>query len=519
MDDYEINDVGSVGLVQDLPAHTIVPEAFDKLENMRCFDGKLAKLRGQTTVFTAPDQIPLFIQQLVDPSQVWWLYASMDKIWVWDGSAYFDISRAAGYTATEASQWDGTVLGGIPIFNNGTDVPQFWASYSTGALFDDLTAWDVSWRAKAVKAYGPYLVAMNVTKGGTAHPHMVKWSHPADPGALPISWDETDPTKDAGEYELPDSRAGLLLNGGALRGQMFLYKENAVWRMQSIGGLLVFSFSSFIDSNGMIAPKAFAQSPDGMRHVVLMQDDLVIHDGQAVRSLLTNRVRRALFNRLDRAQASKCFLFTNSEYREVWVCYPEVGADAPNRALIWNQENDALTEASINFTCAESGYVEGTELGVWDDYPVTSWDDFDGVWNTKTARKVVVGNTTPRFLQLDTGGLRNAIKYNAIARRTNLAIMGKRRDGSPIQDYKRLKMYRRVWLKASGDPFFVRVGVQEEIDGTVRWTRKKLFSPATDQFVDVLKSGRALAIEFSSRDSGLWEVHGYKPEVVPLGFF
>lgn len=525
MDDYEINDVGAVGLVQDLPAHTILPEAWTLLSNMRCFDGKLSKLAGHQEVFASPSQAPRFIMPVVNPAQVWWLYASASKLWVWDGTAHTDMSRSVGgaYSSASPYQYNGTILGGIPIINNGLDVPQYWAAYATGTKFANLSNWTSTHRCKAIKAFGPFLVAVNITKSGATSPHMVKWSHPADPGALPISWDHTDQALDAGEVELPDSNTGMLLNCGTLRGQMFLYKEQAIWRMRLIGGQGIFSFEPFVESAGMISPRGFAYTPDGLKHVVMTSDDVVVHDGQSMQSILTNRVRRELFDkRLDRNNVNKCFLFTNPKYREVWICYPEAtGTDEVSRALIWNQESNIISgEAILQMACADTGFVEAATPGAWDDFSSTTWQETELTWNQRASRSVVMADgSSTKFFELDVGGERDGKKYRARAQRTNLAIMGKKRDGSPIQDYKRMKMYRRVWLKASGGVFSVRVGVQQQIDGPVVWKEWQTFDPATDQWVDAIMSGRALAIEFASSSSDLWQVHGYKPEVVPLGNF
>jgi len=143
-----------------------------------------------------------------------------------------------------------------------------------------------------------------------------------------------------------------------------------------------------------------------------------------------------------------------------------------------------------------------------------------GPWNTRERCKVVVARSTDnRFFRYDTGSLRDGVAFRARAQRKSLAIMGQDRQGAVIQDFKRMKMYRRVWIKASGAPCMVRLGVQQEIDGAIAWSPAKPFNPKVDQYLDFVKSGRAIVVEFYSRDSGLWSVHGYKPEVVPLGEF
>src|SRR5258706_476813 len=81
--------------------------------------------------------------------------------------------------------------------------------------------------AKIIRSFGPYLLALNVTKGANIYPHMVKWGHPADPGSVPSSWDETDETKDTGEKDLPDVTAGVIQDGLPLQGNFYVYKEGS----------------------------------------------------------------------------------------------------------------------------------------------------------------------------------------------------------------------------------------------------------------------------------------------------
>ena len=85
------------------------------------------------------------------------------------------------------------VFGGIPILNDGFDVPQAWiGAYSTALKLVDLPNWPSGMRAEVLRNFGSYLVAFNITDplttsadGGHIFPHLVQWSNPAEPGTVP----------------------------------------------------------------------------------------------------------------------------------------------------------------------------------------------------------------------------------------------------------------------------------------------------------------------------------------------
>src|SRR4051812_32315763 len=126
----EIDDVAKYGVIRDMPPYQLPPEAWSLGENVRFTDDSVSRLLGETQIFGTPGVAPYFAQYISSASQPWWLYTSLTKAYVYDGSSHTDITRAVGgnYGATGALDWNGTILGGIPILNNGIDVPQYWSA-------------------------------------------------------------------------------------------------------------------------------------------------------------------------------------------------------------------------------------------------------------------------------------------------------------------------------------------------------------------------------------------------------
>jgi hypothetical protein len=526
MPDIDINDLATLGVVNDVKPYMLPPEALTLALNVRYRDKALESLLGWEQVFGTPGVAPHFLMPIVTTATRYWLYSSLAKIYVYDGIAHADITRAAGgdYAAVNTADWNGTILGGIPIFNNGTDVPQFRANMTAGTKFANLTNWPATTRAKVIRAFGPYLMAFNVTEAGVAKPHMIIWSHPADPGSIPVSWDYTDPTRDTGNKDLEDVNSGVILDALPLQSTMFIYKGTSTWRANIIGGRFIFDFKTFLETSGILAARCVALTGDGTRHCVVTQDDMIWHNGNRVVSILNDRQRTKLFAEMDTVNYANSFLFCNPLASEMWFCYPTSGNTQPNKALIWNYkeggEKGVISFADgITFRNAAIGDVEGDSSELWSD-GLDDWSEDTGPWSEFTRRRVVLAGTdATKFYNMDRGSTRDGVAFTQTVQREGLAIVGRKRSGEWIVDHQVRKMFQRLWPKVSGAAVNIRLGSQELVDGPISWGPTVVFDPATSRVSDNDPiSGAALAWEVST-SSKSWRFDGYKATIAPLGQF
>lgn len=519
----EINDVASKGVIHDVQGYMLPPEAWTLGTNVRFAEGAVERNGGAAQVFGTPGVAPHFILPVAkgqgNVSTIYWLYTSLTKGYVFDGTTHTNITRqTAGndvnYTGAETREWNGTLLGGVPILNNGVDVPQFWsADLNVANKLANLTNWPSTWRTRCMRAFGPILMAFGVNKGSDQFPHLVSWSHSADPGTIPNSWDVDDETKDTGQTDLADVHAGIIIDALPLRGQMFIYKEGSVWRCRDIGGTFIFDFENFLETAGILAPRCAILTGDGARHVVATQDDIIIHNGSSHDSILNKRMKRYLFNQIDLTNYRNCFMFANPAKDEIGFAFPESGATNPSRAVVWNYregELGALSERAIDFRNAAAGTVETATDETWDDDTGT-WDETNEGWATLNRRKVVTANTdVTKFAAMDTGNDNLGAPIVGTLQRVGIAVDGKKRNGEWIVNPYSRKVLRRVWLKMSGGPVQVRVGFQASVEGPVTWRPAKSFNPATQRYVDFMGNGAAISIEISG--SAPWRLEGYALE-------
>jgi hypothetical protein len=541
----EINDLAKVGQINDIAPYMLPPEAWTLAENIRYSKGSPQVLDGWAQVFGTPTVAPHFAMSVKGSAQTWWLYASLTALAVYDGVTHTNVSRVAGgaYVTNTTDQWNGVVFGGIPIFNNGMDIPQAWiGAYATTLKFVNLPNWPSGMRANILRNFGSYLVAFNVTDplttgadGGHIFPHLVQWSNPAAPGSVPTSWAYGNPTVEGGRKDLPDTNSGIILDALQLGSTMFIYKERSVWKMNYIGGQFIYQFDTFLADVGLLAPRCVCMDITGTRHVMVTQDDIIVHNGNTTDSVLTDRQRITLFGTINRDAVNASFMFCNKSKDEIWFCYPESGQLQASRALIWNAKGGkgAISFATgINFRNAVVGDLQGVNTELWSDGTDT-WDDETGPWSQIFKQKLVLCAPDPvrdltytnfRFYQLDSGTSRDiGPPATPVLAREDLGIVGQKRDGSLINDFKQMKLVDSVWPKLNGAPIRLRVGFREVVGGPLTWQDYTTFNPATDLWVNTIVNenlpgcGKAVSIEFSSSDLTAWRLDGYSMNIEVIG--
>lgn len=525
MADVSINSVSRFGVNRDRPVYKLPPGAWEVGENVRILgEGIGAYGLGWASVLGDATEPPTSLLYIKGPTQPWWIYTSETKAYVISGLTHTEITRGSGvYTASEAKNWNSTILGGIPILNNGLDVPQYWSQYSPGQLLQNLTNWPSTLRAKFIKTIGPYVMAAHLTESGASKPHRVLWSHPAAPGSVPSSWDPTDETKDSRQVDLPDSDSGLITEMQPLKEAMLVYKESSIHRFRPNGGRTIFSRDTLSESAGCLSPRCVARTANGQAHISLASDDLILVDGVRVRSLLTNRWKRALFNQISTDNIENCFMFGNPSNNEIFFIYPEVGSIQPTRGFVWNysdSEVGAPTEITIpeGIVAANLGDLNSDDTTTWEDFGTQLWDDDFEPWHSSQRRKVVlVDNVGSLFHVLDGAATRNGISFTGTLLRTGLPVSEADEEGNPKVDFKTYKMYDRLWLDMKGDPVQVRMGFQTILDGPITWTTSQAFDPRTQRYVDFPSpvTGVAFCLEISSISQFL--LTGYTVGVQPAG--
>jgi hypothetical protein len=523
MPTIELHNLGSLGVIKDLPAHTIPPEAWSDANNVRFQEGHVQKYKGHTQIFGTPTVTPGWGINVPAATQNYWIYTSKTKAYVFEGGIHTNITRqTAGvdvdYTASEFRQWNGGVLGGVPILNNGNDVPQYWPALVVSTKLANLVNWPSTLRAKVVRPFGPFLVALNITDGVSVFPHMYWWSHPADPGSVPVSWDYTDATKDAGRRELTDVDGGNILDALMLRNLLIVYKETSTHYVRFIGGNQKMGSDLLFSNSGILAPRCVTTADRGKKHFVVTQDDVIQHNGQEAVSLLDRRMRKFLFTDIDTTNYVNAFCLHNPAQREAWFCYPPVGETFPKKVLVWNYDNNTLQFRDFAGTYGTPGTAQVGTGTAWDSL-LNTWDEALTPWSLEGRRQLVLFDpNTTKIFKADDGETFAGTTFTAFVERLGLAVVGRDRTGQPKVNFTNRKLLKRIWPKITGNAKVnVRCGAQESLGGVVNWQPVQEFDPATQRYLDFTANGLLLCIRFESTSGLTWQLEGYDLEIEVLG--
>jgi hypothetical protein len=265
-----------------------------------------------------------------------------------------------------------------------------WYLRLSDPKFQDLSSagWDSAWQAQILRTCGGALVALNVTKGGTSYPTMVKTSAIPLAGTVPVSWDERDPATLATENILADMQGGIV-DACKLGSDLIIYGQNEPWRMTPNGQLSEFSYEPLPIQKGAINANCSIEL-DGT-NVVFGPNDMWTHDGTSEKSICDGKVRDYVYSSINMKKANRCFMSHNPKLTEISFCYVSgdgltnfKGSDGCNRAAVWNYTNDTWTFDDLPFVYGacqanlSNPVTYATAVGTYDTFGGSYQDQEDG---------------------------------------------------------------------------------------------------------------------------------------------
>ena len=527
-----VNDLGSIGLVADKEPTSLPPNAWTEISNTRCVDRSIASFAGYISLATLTGS-PQTLELIKNSNGVNYLvYGDTDKLYSVTSLSDIGVATEAeiGSGFSTAGFWDSTVLGGVGVFTNGFDNPQYWGG--SGSALDlpyDETGtttclWsDVGMTAKIIRSFRYHLFALNIEDCEGKNCRKVHWSHPADPGTVPITWRPELADYDAGFNELTDT-PGCIVDALPLRDTLQIYKTDAVYSVTYTGRYSVnepiWNFRLVTTTKGLYARNCVCDF--GGKHFFVADGDIYVYDGVQFESIADERVKNLFFDNVSRSNKDKTFCVYYERTQEVWLCYPEEDQTSCTKALVWDSIQNTWSQRDIPsadtaiFSVVErtSGYTyDSYTSGVdtYDDTPATATntipDTYDDLIDGSPFRDSLILGAPQALYEMDRTNQANGVNQVCYARRTHL----------DLGDKADWHMVLTVYPRAEGDPFDVRVGSTDVAGASPTWSAYQTFTPGTDYKLDFRVTGRMHDIEFYSDGDVSWNVESYEVDYEIVG--
>ena len=435
---------------------------------------------------------------------------SPDEIVV-DSTADFPItgtftvgSEDISYTGVTATKFTGIGRG-----ENGT----------TAATHSDDAPVFVNVYCRSMRAFRTFLVALYVQKAGVNYPRLVKWSTEASIQSTPTSWNETDSTVDAGEYELADTK-GDILDGLQLRDAFMIYKEDATYSMQFVGVPFIFSFRQLSPTIGAIAKNCVAEFDGG--HAIFGKGNFYINDGQRLKPILPQKLKEYVFTQINGDQVSKSFVAADYGRNEILFCYVSDGSigNQCDQAVVWNYVTNTFVIRDLP-ALAHMGYGvirDPTRATAWED-STNQWNTVAGPWTTSfdSTDKVLLfaSPTNTKLYRNGSGNQEDTTDMTSYVERSGLSM-----NEQGVPDHTSVKRVKAIYPKmtvSSTNVVNIYVGSQMTTEGGISWKTPVEFNPDSQSKVSVRATGKFYAVKFESTGDLDWELDGYSIEVEDAG--
>jgi len=361
-------DLDPYGVVSDTNPFDVDSE-WTGVSNMR-FNNLAAEKFGGVVLGTNTTNQAYHLQFNGNHVNPLWIYMGDGEIRTTDFSTDTDIDTN-NLASTSATNWTSSLFNNFPVMCNEVDPPMTWLNKFANPV-EFLPAWDVNLLAKSVRPYRGFLIAMNITEGAELQATRLIWSDLADNGALPASWDISDPTTLAGDVYLTQDKAEII-DGLALRDFFVIYKTHSMDLMRLTGGQNIMSFQTVQINSGLLA-KNCVQEFKG-KHFIVSDADVVLFDGQTVESIADKRVRAEIFTDIDVENYRNSFVVRYDRQDEMWFCYPTQGQSTPNKAAIWNWKDNVWTFRDLDQSHHIASGLANFAISVTYDQALYTYDD------------------------------------------------------------------------------------------------------------------------------------------------
>lgn len=407
------------------------------------------------------------------------------------------------YASLDPAQWTAVNIYSLTVFNHPTEGMWYFNQSLNPAAqpvpFKSGQTWNQSsHRAEILRAHKNFLFALKVDNEQTSY----RWSHPADINSLPPSWDETDLAFLAGKSQV-ESR---IIDGLSLRDAFVIYSEDMISFLEPTSDTLVWRRRELTTSSGLLASNCIVEVLG--RHYYLAAGDIMMNDGNSVKSIIHNRIKSHLAANISTTNYENAFAFKCAH--EIWFCVPTHGQLYPNLAYVYDWQDDSWAIRDLPHGTTDGVYANVSQPDIeWDDADFV-WEGYDATWGSEHLNPF---EAQPVGM-LQTGKVKRLDPPNGGVFETYLE-----RDNFAIESQQQVTTIVRVYPHIEGlAPVRMRFGSHDHPGSPIRWKPWLIFNPLTDRKVDIRTTGELHAWRIESIDEGFFSISGMDIEYEPAGF-
>ncbi len=409
------------------------------------------------------------------------------------------------YNATAAAGWNGGVLGGVAILNNGVDTPQMMGT-ANDAKMAALSNWDRTKICAVMRPFKRFLVALDTTESATRYPFRVRWSHPAEGGTVPVSWSASDATKDSGYVDLSQS-SGFVIDCLPLGDINVVYKEDSIWSMAFEGGQSIFGFRQLFSDAGILGRHCVKDFDN--KHFVVSEDDVFIHDGQTKQSIVDSQIRDELFNSIHPDYKTRTFVAADREKNEMWICFTSNTNDTDafaDTAYVWNWRNNSWSKRDLpNVSFIAWGVVEYVSTTDWTESG--DWDTDNDAWDSPLKPSLILSDAGNTKLYVLGTNQHSGTSYRAWVQKDSMQL-----------GYPGTKAVTKIVPRVAGTgavDFYV--GNEMNPHEGMTWKGPYSFTPGTHSEIPVRSTGNYIGVRAESTDDKTWALDQLEIHWTPQG--
>src|SRR3990167_2256436 len=402
----------------------------------------------------------------------------------------YSLNAASDFTGARDDRWTGGVLNGVLLLNNPVNGLYYWGGDTATKLRKMPAYLNI---ADVARPFKNFVVFLGSTVASVKMPHNVAWSSSAEPGSIPSEFTSTA-SNDAGNVDLAET-PGNLVDCLPMCDVNIIYKQDARYAMQYIGGNDVFRFQRLPGNEGLLARGCVVNTPKG--RVFLSNGDVKIHSGGEAVSIAEGRIRKWLFDSMESAQAQRAFLCLNPQKSEVWVVFPSFSQTDCDTVAAWNWESDSWGIRSVPaVTCATTGLIASTLVsGTWAS-DTDAWEFDASAWSeneySPNESRMVLATSAPKIGLAETGSTDFGVVLSWMLEKSGINF----EDSDSI---KTLSASRPQIDALVGTQVAVSHGSAMTANGAPAWTTPTTYTVGVDNWANAFASGgRHLAYRLQS---------------------